>query len=184
MQMLRTYLMTALLAATALTLSGCDRFPSKEYTESVAQTLRATLPNEFSQLEFTERPEDSREPTLVYTGRHSILLAATKPRYFNGLAGPGLSMTGLARTQNGRYFEFHYVSQFSVPNETVPYWSDRCTTQPQCRYFSDQQPLSADQAKAWFVQKWAAGDVSQEKTEAIYQELFHEAPPRERRIPA
>ncbi|MBA9939892.1 hypothetical protein D7S81_25135 [Ralstonia insidiosa] len=177
MKMLKTYLMPAVLAVAAFTLTGCTGRPGPEYARKVAQDMQETLPAEFARSEFTVPPQGTDlAPSLVYEGKNSTILATRKPYIKELPFGPEVVIDGLARTKNGRDFWFRYNSKMIFRSNTAWFLDEWCTKELDCRYFSDRAPYTEAEAKSWFFN-------SAEFTPERYKAIFNETAPA-KRIPA
>jgi len=179
------HLLKLVLAGTIIaSLAGCsDAEATRERAKEVTKTMTAAFPEAFSKLEFEEAPPDGQPAsTLVFKGKDSTIVALENPEVYDWsrLGGPTVSMTGLARTNGGRWFTFDYVSAVdtqdpSLFSEFVWPKTNPCLDEG-CRLFESKRPLSLEEAKRWFYD-------SDQFTPDRYRALFHEdAPPK--RVPA
>lgn len=173
-----TWFVVAIFVALAvLLLAAWSSGPTRAMVPKVAQAMQQTLHADFARLEFSHRQSaEALAPALVYQGKSATLLLTHKTRVEEGPLGPHLVLDGLARTPNGRYFEFTYTSMLVIPSESWPHLDVMCTAQLKCRRFSNYGAISEDGAKAWVFE-------SDEFTPESYKAIFNETPPL-KRLPA
>lgn len=162
----------ALAGLLALTLTGCGPKHSDIVSE-VAKAMQSGLATDFAKIDF-EEPTGSivgePAPALVYQGKNSTLLVATKPSEQHSMFLATMLMRGLARTKNGHYFELGYRSALEA-QDSLPFRAVVCTA-PECRRIEGARSLTVKEAKRWFFD-------SDEFTPERYRELFGEdAPPK------
>jgi hypothetical protein len=163
----------ALAVTLAAVLAGCEQ-PREQMVSSVGSAMMEAFPKDFSKLEFDERPAYDSEPapTLVYKGADSTILVVSKPVYREHWR-EWMSMSGLAVTKNGRWFEFVYESDLT---QDSGFLTSRPCTEDGCRHFSSTHPISLETAKRWYFD-------SDQFTPERYHALFNEVAPA-KRVPA
>ncbi|MNR71839.1 hypothetical protein D3C71_25170 [compost metagenome] len=175
--MLGSRIVKGLLCALALAaLSACG-MPQDKLQEMVAASMKQNFESEFRELQFEDRAPAFDAPARVYRGDRATVLAVGPARPFKEFAGiswqtVGLEMTGIARTENGRYFHFSYASQL---RDDSLFAAGPCIER-KCRSVSGYE-MSLERAKGWLFNN---RDVF---TPELYEKLFGEVPPA-RREPA
>lgn len=161
----------ALVAA----LTGCGKSDAELETD-VGATMAANLTKEFQSFHFEKNinwgPDPA--PTMVFQGKNSTILAATKPYRWKNLWSDQLIIEGLAQTKSGRFFSFRYYSVIelnaSIDNQ-LHFFDEPCLAAV-CRWLSEGSELSNAQAKSWLFH-------SKEFTPELYEKIFKEpAPPK------
>ncbi|KVP17102.1 hypothetical protein [Burkholderia ubonensis] len=178
MRIFKAFKLTTVLGALALALSGCSGPADEALARAVGNAMETGLPADFAKLEFDERPMSSTPmPTLVFSGKHSTIVAVSKPR-LRGRFYQEVVMYGLAVTESGRYFEFTYLSALHSSEKEVPlpFFADVPCTEASCRTIREARQLSVAQAKNWYFND---DSFTQERFRALFNE---DAPPK--RIPA
>lgn len=165
-----------LFAGIGLAVASKDAPTDADLARTVSTAMSDHLATEFQQLGFEVRtPAATLAPTLLYEGKHSAILALSRPRVRDYLYNLEVVIAGLARTENGRYFEFSYTSAVKS-NKNLSWTRTNPCLEEGCRALRFVKPLSAEGAKSWFFN-------SDNFTPERYKELFHEdAPPQ--RLPA
>jgi len=172
MKLFKKCKVVAALGVTMLALTGCGQ-SSDELAADVGTAMQAGLPSDFTKIEFEEPAEGGLRgpaPALVFQGKSSALLVTTKPQRAQSMFGSSVTMHGLARTKNGRYFRFTYRSALLTP-DSLPFIQYSCTAAV-CRHIEDTRSVTTMEAKRWFFN-------SEEFTPERFKELFGEdAPPQ------
>jgi hypothetical protein len=156
-----------------LALVGCTT-SREELAAQVDIAMQEKIQLEFSQLKFEEKQDTSEpSPNLVFTGKTSMLLAVLTKPHLSGKFDPDMTMSGIARTNNGRYFYFEYTSKLYDQERLMePRWGEKPCLSPSCRTFSGRM-ISAEKAKHYIFS-------SEGFTAVRYKEIFgEEAPPKE-----
>lgn len=164
-------------ALIAAALSGCSRFDGPTRDAMVAEALGQNFAGDFAKLEFLEGGYERGPGTsLRYSGANSRVLVLSKPKAYRSNSWPRqphASMSGLAKTQGGRYFVFTYNSVIDAPSA---FGSEPCL-EADCRYFNDYRSVTEQDAQSWLFYR------RELFTPELYRQIFGvDAPPRE--IPA
>jgi hypothetical protein len=169
-KLFKTLVLAGVLAAA---LAGCGQ-TREQNVSRVGSAMTEAFPKDFSKLEFDERPayDSAPAPTLVYKGADSTILAVSKPAYREHWR-EWMSMSGLAVTKNGRWFQFEYESDLTRDDGFL---SAHPCIEADCRHFSNTIPISVETAKRWYFDSDAF-------TPEKYKALFNEVAPA-RREPA
>ena len=173
MRILKELTTLALMGALALTLSGCGGRTTDELGSAVGKSMGAALPTAFKKFKFEERSlSPVPTPTLVFEGKRSAIVAVSKPRVY-GYLNPEVVMYGLAVTENGRFFQFSYISALHSAKEVpFPFFPDVPCEEDSCRAIRNAQHISVLQAQNWYFN-------SESFTPERYKALFKEdAPPQ------
>jgi len=160
----------ALTGALAAALAGCGQ-PQEQMARSVSAAMETAFPKDFSKLAFDEQPpfDSAPAPTLVFKGADSTIISVSKPAHREHWR-EWMSMSGLAVTKNGRWFEFVYESDLTHDEGLL---SSKACVEDGCRRFSSVHSVGLETAKRWYFD-------SDQFTPERYHALFNEVAPAKR----